>query len=131
MSTGALPALCCGSAETTKDGPACANSNVQGRVRVSLSLVQMFMSAHKRPRRAGMSYNHGLLLSGASLLFNATKDERYLQRARSLLAAALANMTTPQGVLQDVQRGYRDAGVFPGSCKVRLTTTSHPTHALT
>ena len=33
MSTGAVPASCCGSGESTEGGPACDNSNVQGRPR--------------------------------------------------------------------------------------------------
>lgn len=90
MSTGALPERCCAAANTAKNahstspGPLCANS-----------------------RAPGMSYNHGLLMSSAALLYNATGSKDYLKTSLELLQAAIENLTDSEGAVRDVQRGSR------------------------
>lgn len=89
MSTGAQPAWCCHPASGAEGGNGtCANSGV-----------------------AGMSYNHGILLSTAGLLYNLTGEGAFLSRATSLLAAAAANLTNGEGAIRDVQRGSRSQRV--------------------
>ena len=66
MSTGALPAWCCGAAAAANvsdgahDGARCSNSDVPG-----------------------MSYNHGLLMSSAALLYNLTREAPFLHQAQA------------------------------------------------
>ena len=55
----------------------------------------------------GMSYNHGLVMSSAAILYNITRESAYLDRALSLLLAASENLTNSDGAVADVQRGSR------------------------
>jgi predicted alpha-1,6-mannanase (GH76 family) len=55
----------------------------------------------------GMSYNHGLVMSSAAILYNITREPAYLDRALSLLLAASENLTNSDGAVADVQRGSR------------------------
>ena len=90
MSTGAVPQYCCHALSASREKNItyprveCANSRV-----------------------AGMSYNHGILMSSAALLYNITADKNYLQTAISLLESALVNLTDVTGAMLDVQRGSR------------------------
>eukprot|EP00117_Sycon_ciliatum_P015413 scpid38547/ scgid1535/ Mannan endo-1,6-alpha-mannosidase DCW1; Defective cell wall 1; Endo-alpha-1-&gt len=92
MSTGAVPQYCCHALSASREKNItyprveCANSRV-----------------------AGMSYNHGILMSSAALLYNITADKNYLQTAISLLESALVNLTDVTGAMLDIQRGSRAA----------------------
>ena len=100
MSTGATPEWCCNSkagaafSNFTLPGPKCVNSQIPG-----------------------MSYNHGLLMSSAALLYNLTKDEDYLNAGLDLLDSAVANLTDAEGAVQDVQRGSRFATAYECSAR--------------
>ena len=90
MSTGAQPEWCCSAlaaattCTTRTNGSLCESSGI-----------------------AGESYNHGILLSSAALLYNLTADTAYLGYVASLLNAAVANMTNELGAPIDEQRGAR------------------------
>ena len=90
MSTAAVPELCCRASMPAKvdnfthPGPACSNSRIPG-----------------------MTYNHGLLMTSASLMYNLTGDKSYLSLGISLLDAAIANLTDSHGAILDAQRGSR------------------------
>ena len=109
MSTGAVPAWCCSSssAAAAGNGSVCANSRV-----------------------AGMSYNHGLLLSTAAVLHNITAAPEYHDRAHALLAAAVANLTNREGGLRDVQRGAvrrtSSPPARPSRHRTRILPWPHP-----
>ena len=98
MSTGAQPEWCCAA------DSAAVGDRDDGSARCSNSRVP------------GMSYNHGLLMSSAALLYNATGTASYLARAQQLLAAAAANLTNADGAVRDVQRGSRMNAPGLGSC---------------
>ena len=87
MSTGVQPEWCCraeAAASSRTNGTTCANSLVPGE-----------------------SYNHGLLLSSAALLYQLTHEPNYLAHVRALLSSAVANLTNSHGALKDEQRGAR------------------------
>ncbi|KAL1504220.1 hypothetical protein AB1Y20_010629 [Prymnesium parvum] len=85
MSTGAQPEWCCAAtAAASGGGGRCFNSRV-----------------------AGMSYNHGILLSSAGLLFNLTARPAFRDAAARLLSSAHANLSDSSGAIADVQRGSR------------------------
>ena len=98
MSTGALPASCCSSksaavAANVSSGHKCVNSGVPG-----------------------MSYNHGLLMSSAAILYNITGKSDYLTRGLALLDAAYENLTNSDGAVRDLQRGSRSLVTSPSEC---------------
>ena len=106
MSTGAQPEWCCaaGSVAAAGDDDDDDDDDGDGSRRCSNSRVP------------GMSYNHGLLMSSAALLYNATAEAAYLSRAEQLLAAAAANLTNADGAVRDVQRGSRMNAPGLGGC---------------
>ena len=95
MSTGAQPEWCCNPRSSANEslGRQCANSRVPG-----------------------MSYNHGLLMSSAALLYNITGKKEYLTRGLSLLDAAYENLTNADGAVRDLQRGSRALVYSDGYC---------------
>eukprot|EP00118_Oscarella_pearsei_P006320 m.28584 g.28584 ORF g.28584 m.28584 type:complete len:829 (+) comp30869_c0_seq1:20-2506(+) len=95
MSTGAQPELCCSanSAANNSLGQKCVNSGIPG-----------------------MTYNHGLLMSSAALLYNVTGKEEYLSRATAFLNAAYENLTNSDGSVRDLQRGARAAASTSAEC---------------
>ena len=100
MSTSALPEWCCSpnsAAANVSLGRKCANSRVPG-----------------------MSYNHGLLMSSAAILYNVTGKSEYLTRGLSLLDAAYENLTNSDGAVQDLQRGSRSLVTSPSECGAYL-----------
>ena len=95
MSTGASPEWCCSptSAANVSLGHTCVNSRVPG-----------------------MSYNHGLLMSSAAILYNITGKSDYLTRGLALLDAAYENLTNSDGAVRDLQRGSRSLVTSPSEC---------------
>ena len=103
MSTAAVPEYCCRATKAaavnnfTRPGPVCSNSRVPG-----------------------MSYNHGILLSSAPLMYQMTGDEKYLSLGTSLLDAAIQNLTDPDGSISDTQRGSRYSSSYACSSYVDI-----------
>ena len=96
MSTGAQPEMCCNSKFTVFNGSLCANSRI-----------------------AGMSYNHGLLMSSAAILYNVTSNRDYLRACETLLDAAAENLTNADGAVKDLQRGSRAYVTSSAECTLR------------
>lgn len=96
MSTGAVPEKCC-NATHNNSYTRCHNSKI-----------------------SGTSYNQGMLMSSAALLYRVTGDEKYLNTGLNALRAILYNYTSKDGILIDEQRSYQTytyqcwAGTDPG-----------------
>eukprot|EP00117_Sycon_ciliatum_P004163 scpid28281/ scgid8652/ len=97
ISTSVVPEVCCSAASAalanetnaTAPGVQCSNSRVPG-----------------------MSYNHGLMMSSAALLYNTTGDKMFLDKSLDYLDAAFENLTDSDGALIDAQRGARMANAY-------------------